>query len=268
MKNGSTLVLGCVLAMLAGCADVPGGESTGAIAQDSRHHHPGDPAGFNARGLLNRDGSTDFAAGFGSLDDPTLGSDQITNITIRVFDASSGHLAFVDHMATGSVQSIYTWILDNVQHGQPFEIQALIRSAGTPQPVVFRDYVRFRPDLRIGPDHGIVDPMRGGIVDPLHFFITWDRPVVGVPTLVATLINEINHDVSALTSCVLKVDGAVVDHADAVWVSAGGQTPCAFVYTFTSLNLHQVSVELQNIVPSPYSIGTPSVSQTITAVAP
>src|SRR5581483_11884437 len=37
MKNDSTLVLGCMLALFAGCADVPGGESTGSSGQEVRH---------------------------------------------------------------------------------------------------------------------------------------------------------------------------------------------------------------------------------------
>ena len=77
-------------------------------------------------------------------------------------------------------------------------------------------------------------------------------------------IVELNGDTGATTACVLAIDGNTVDHANNLYVDAGGGVTCEFSTTFSGAGTHEIQVSAANPVPGDYDMSNNTASGTIT----
>jgi len=77
-----------------------------------------------------------------------------------------------------------------------------------------------------------------------------------------------NGDAAAATTCVLTIDGNVVDQVKNVYVDAAGSVSCAFVYTFKATGSHNIQVTAANVVPGDWDTNNNSSSGTIDITNP
>jgi hypothetical protein len=74
------------------------------------------------------------------------------------------------------------------------------------------------------------------------------RVPAGLPLTIVAVVSELNGDVGAYATCLLRVDGAVVDMARSIWVDAGDAVSCAFTHGLRA-GPHDVQAEVVTAMP-------------------
>lgn len=205
-------------------------------------------ASIMSRALLAKDGSTLVEATTGVLD-AGASAGTIAKVQAELVHAADTSVANYNKLASGGAWShTYAGLARNdlvLLHSNVRDIDL------TRTDVVFtRDTVKLRPDLQVG---GLVVASRA-----------WVNTAVPISATVA----EVNHDVGARATCVLRVDGVPAEQASGIWVDAGDAVTCAFRHTFTSVGTHDLSVTATNVVPADWDMANNSVAGTIAIVTP
>lgn len=188
------------------------------------------------RAMLDSAGVTTVEVTTGRFDTTAAFSGAITQLQLKVFDRN-GALVLTRKLE-GSNTGFVSVPLYGLGLGFLVQVQATVRPPDgmRTELVTVRDTVVFRPDLMV---LNLELPLGG-------------RP--GVPLPVSATIHERQGSLGARATCVLYVDGAVVDRAANIWVDAGGLVTCAFQHVFPTLRRYQVAVRVQDVAPGDYNL--------------
>lgn len=204
-----------------------------------------------ARAYRGTDGVTRLLVTTGSIDDPENAPGQLAKVQLKVFDAQGLRLFTQNHQRP-STDGSHEFRLEGLSRGARINVQANVRGID-----------RNRTD---------VVEVTATVVSPPTFLVNIDPPaqvVAGVPTVVTGTVTETGGDTGGYASCVLYVDGVVVDRINDIWVDAGDVVTCAFTHTFAP-GSHNVEVRLEGAAADPAIIGQqpPSDGGVVNAVNP
>ena len=203
-----------------------------------------------ARAYRGADGVTRLQVTTGSLDDPDRAPGELAKVQLKVYDPLGLRLFTQNHQRPSS-DGWHEFRLEGVSLGARINVQANVRGID-----------RNRTD---------VVEVTATVVSPPTFLVSIDPPaqvVADVPTVITGTVTETGGDAGGYTSCVLYVDGVVVDRIDNIWVDAGDVVTCAFTHTFRP-GPHNVEVRLEGGVVDPTLVGpVPSDGGVVNAVSP
>ena len=173
-----------------------------------------------ARALLGKDETT-------SIEVSANGT--IEKVQVKIPDQSAQNFNGVD-------SETFSRSITGLLHGHPLQLQVNVSSAEASRTgvVTVSDQVRYRPDLRVT---SVLPPQTG---------------VIGVPVSISATLQETNGDTGARANCVLLADGVQVDHADGIWVDAGGVVSCRFSAIFDTPGTKQLQVIASGVTPADY----------------
>lgn len=196
-----------------------------------------------ARALLNKDDTADLQLTTGSFD-PASSSGNIDKVQIK---SRSSRTVNDNHLTNDGTYSV---TLDRVGRGQAIDVTAHISGIdGRRTDVVsLTETAKLRPDLAVT-----------GINLP-------PSVVAGASTVIDATLRELNGDLGARASCVLRVDGAGVDSAEGIWIDASGSVSCSFLHTFDTAGTAAVEVALTNVNPGDYDAANNVLRRTVDVI--
>ena len=185
------------------------------------------------RALRSKSGSTVVEVTTGQLDDGTLPVGNITKLQLKTYDGTgetSGTRNYTGLSSGGYLQYTFT----DLVRGQPFQTQAHIKGVDGKRTdvVTVTGTVKLRPDLEV---------QKLGVPEKAR---------IGAPVNLSATIREVNGEVGARASCVLRVDGEIIDRARGIWVDSGDTVACLFTHQFQATGTRMVSVGLESVVPA------------------
>jgi hypothetical protein len=207
-------------------------------------------AAIAARALRGKT-QTDIEVTTGQFDGGAAPAGKLDKVQVKLFAMTSGDVIATDNYRgagiTGGTASFpYAW----PARGERFQVQANVSGIDPKR----TDVVTVGGTVKMRPD-----PTVASLSAP-------SQAIIGTVVTIEAVVREANGDLGARANCVLKVDGAVTDHADGIWVDAGDIVTCEFRQVFTTLGQKQLSVELNNVVPADYDASNNSRSATINIV--
>jgi hypothetical protein len=185
----------------------------------------------SVRSLLDKSATTSVEITTGTFDgDPVVGT--LARAQVKAF-GPSGKLAWTDNRDVAGRGANITYT--NLTRGMALQVQTLVGSADSSRTdvVTLADAVHLRPDL--------IASLQGPNQAPVGTAVNLDG-----------FVFEGNYDVGARANCVLYVDGAPVDHADGIWVDAGGVVDCAMTHVFSSTGTYAVELRVETVSPADY----------------
>jgi hypothetical protein len=199
-----------------------------------------------ARALLGKDGNTTVEVTTGVLDSGVTPPGSFKKVQFKPLDPD-GDPMFAQNFTPLSTQTgYYSFNWPSLYRHQQAQIQGNITGIDNRTDVVtLVDTVKMRPDLAFTK------------------YKLPDSVLVNTPVILPANLVELNGDSAATTTCQLLIDGNLVDHADNVYVDAGGSVSCAFSYTFSATGTHTVQVNATNVLPADWDTGNNSASGTI-----
>jgi hypothetical protein len=189
-----------------------------------------------ARAHRGADGVTRLLVTTGSVDDPRHAPGELAKVQLKVYDPDGRRLYTQNHQRPSS-DGWHEFVLPGLARGSRIDVQANVRGID-----------RNRTD---------VVEVSSTVVAAPSFVVNIDPPaevVAGVPTVITGTVTETGGDAGGYASCVLYVDGVVVDRIDGIWVDAGDVVTCAFTHTFAP-GPHNVEVRLEGTGGGPAIIG-------------
>ncbi|HEY0144337.1 MAG TPA: hypothetical protein VGF48_25865 [Thermoanaerobaculia bacterium] len=188
-------------------------------------------ASVEARALLGRDGGTNIEITTGSFESNAAGAGSIDRVQIKQ-NAGSDEAGTQNVETSGSFVSIP---VTGLVWREPIQLQARVSGIDPNRAdvVTVTESVKLRPHL-------ILDPTA-----PLH-------ALAGVPYSVDAVIFEVNRDLGARATCVMRVDGVEVDRAENIWIDAGGRVTCHMLHTFDTPGVQNVEYALIGVSPAPW----------------
>lgn len=187
-------------------------------------------AEITVRALLGRAGTTDievYAGGLGGT-----GPGELKKVQLKLFDAGGTHLGTLNHNHLDGRAATFTY--GGLARGAPLQVQANVDIGKRTGVVTVRDVVKLRPDIA-------VSSLSAPPFAPTH-----------VPVAITAVLRELNGDVGARTTCVLDVDGVLVDSASGIWVDAGGTVSCEFSRAFAAVGSYTLAVRASGTDPRDY----------------
>lgn len=207
-------------------------------------------ASMTARALLGKDGNTTIEVTTGLLDSADTPPGTFKKIQLKPLDSDGNALFAQNFTPLSTGPGYYTFNWPSLYRHQQAQIQGNITGIDNRTDVVtVVDTVKMRPDLAFTK------------------YKLPDSVLVNTPVILPANLVELNGDSAATTTCQLLIDGTVVDHADNVYVDAGGSVSCAFSYTFTTPGSHTVQVNATNVVPADWDLSNNSASGTINVIS-
>lgn len=251
-------------ASLAACGD-DGVSPPAAVAEaPSLHHAPGHlrtgkyrvsgdrpatgrsgSAVLSARAVLWNDGVVRLLVTTGDPDAPAAAPGALAKVQLKVFSPEGQLLATTNHPRPSAGGS-HEFRLPRLAPGSRIQVQANVRGIDRNR----TDVVTVTATVRL--------PSRlVAVLGPLP------TPQTGVPTVVSATVTETSGIAGTYATCILRVDGVVVDRIEQVWVDAGDAVSCAFTHTFDRAGSHEVAVELEGGTPGQGLLLPPPSSMTV-----
>ena len=189
-------------------------------------------ASLAARMLYAKNGTTELEATTSEFGSPTPPPGTIWKMQVSALDALGVPMTTMQYKdplpAGGYFHQSYT----NLWPGQPFQIQAHIRSSTKRNDTVtVTTSVQKRPDIAVA-----------GLISP-------PRAAMNVATNMIAVISELNGNIGARTDCVLYVNDVEADRASAIWVDSGDTISCAFAPRFNTLGTNHLKVRAESVDP-------------------
>lgn len=207
-------------------------------------------ASLESRALLAKDGMTLVEATTGSLEDGTAPG-SIRKMQMKVFSANRTS-PFVQNYDGVSGTGYWSTSLQALGRNEHIQLQANIGGidGNRTDVVTVTAQVKRRPDIAIT---AVTVPARA---------------LAGTRVNVAATVVEKNGDVGARATCVLTIDGTVVDQASGIWVDAGHAVSCAFQTSIGLVGVHQVGVYATGVSPLDWDPTNNSASSSIEILSP
>ena len=205
-------------------------------------------ATISVRSMLGRSGKTEVEVTTGTFDASAPGT--LSSVQVKGYDPRGVQLFTSTN--NGLTVSTASFPYSNLTRGGQVQVKANVRdvTGSRTDVVTVTDVVHMRPDLAA---------------------LRIDGPasaLMGVPVNFTASIMERNGDLGARASCVLYADGAAVDHADGIWVDAGGVVACAMSHIFTTTGTHALEVRVENVRPGDYDDANNRAAASIQIVQP
>ena len=208
-------------------------------------------AAIEARALRGQNETT-IEVTTGRLDGSVAPAGKLDKVQVKVFNGH-GDVVVTDNYRKGALNGATgSFTYDWVARGQKVQVQANVSGIDPNRTdvVTVSSNAALRPDLTVSDITAVNQAYLGASID------------------IAALVREKNGDLGARANCVLKIDGAVADHADGIWVDAGDAVTCEFRQTFTTLGTKQIEVSVTNVAPADYDTTNNSKTATIEIVNP
>ena len=208
-------------------------------------------AAIQARALRGRSETT-VEVTTGQFDSTAVPVGKLDKVQLKVFNGN-GDVLVTDNYRKGALSGATgSFTYDWPARGQKMQVQANVSGIDPTRTdvVTVATNVALRPDLTVSDITAVNQAYLGASVD------------------ISALVREKNGDLGARADCVLKIDGAVADHADGIWVDAGDAVTCQFRQTFTTLGTKQIEVSVTNVTPADYDTTNNSKTATIEIVNP
>lgn len=186
-------------------------------------------ASIEARALVGSDGQAAIELTTGSFESGAAAPGSIDRVQIK--RNADSDAAITSNVATaGGFVSIP---IDGLVWNEPLQLQANVSGIDPTRTdvVTVTTAVRRRPNLIITAEA------------PVH-------AIAGLPYSVNAAIFEVNRDVGARATCVMRVNGSEVDRAENIWVDAGGRVVCHMLHTFESTGAQNVEYALIDQSPA------------------
>lgn len=201
-------------------------------------------ASLVAQALLGRDGVATLDVTSGVLGQPPYGS--LTKVQVKEFDATGKAQIVSNHNAVTGATARFK--LASPIHGGTLQVQASITNVdgNRTDVVTVTETVKFRPDIAAVALSHTAQAVRGAV------------------TIIGATFRELKQDIGARANCVLSIDGTAVDQAQSIWIDAGGEVSCQFLYRFTETGEHRLVVSADGVDPGDYDVSNNSRASTIT----
>jgi hypothetical protein len=194
-------------------------------------------ASLTARMLYAKNGTTLLEATTGEFGSPTPPPGSIWKLQVSALDALGAVMSTTQYQKDLDATGYFTESYTNLWPGQPFQIQAHIRtSTKRNDTVTVTTSVQKRPDIAVA-----------GLIAP-------PRAAVNVATNMIAVLSELNGNIGARTDCVLYVNDVEADRASAIWVDSGDTVSCAFAPRFTTIGTNQVKVRAESVDPGDWDL--------------
>ncbi|MBW3569830.1 MAG: hypothetical protein KY467_01875 [Gemmatimonadetes bacterium] len=203
-------------------------------------------ATLSAFALRARDGVTSLEVRAGRADGVEGGTAELAHVQVKAL--IGGQESYVANHREGLDAPI---ALPALARGEAVQVQANVRGidGNRTDVVTVTETVKLRPDLAVT-------------------FSAAETVSPGVPVSFTALVEERNGDVGATATCQLRVDGAVVDQAQGIWVDAGDAVSCAFTYTFAQAGTYAVEVAATGTAPADWDESNNAASAQVRVAAP
>lgn len=201
-----------------------------------------------AQALLSSDGVATLSLTTGLEGEPPSGT--LSQVHVKQFDVNGHPQRTLQYRTiTGSTAEVR---MPARPHGSSMQIQANIKGIDVNRTdvVTVMETVKYRPDL--------------AVTAITHA----PQSVQFAQTLIFSTFRELKGDVGAHADCVLAVDGEVVDQGLGIWIDAGREVSCNFVYRFPTPGTKQLKISLTNVDPGDYDVRNNSRTSTITITEP
>ena len=180
-----------------------------------------------ARALLGADGVTRLLVTTGSVDDPDRAPGELAKVQLKVYAPDGDPDVHAELPASHVRRLVRVPASRTARRCARIDVQANVRGIDRNR----TDVVEISETVKLGAALGVsIDPPA--------------QVVTGVPTVITGTVRETNGQVGTYTSCVLYVDGVLVDRIDHIWVDAGDVVTCAFTHTFHEDGAHDVEIRL------------------------
>ncbi len=210
----------------------------------ARHNRAGN-AQVTVRTMIDAQSMAEMDATTGTFDDGSTppGSFDKVDVAVAMPNQRRPHQwSFNAHTSTG----FFSAMLGKLGRGQTVTVDANVKGIDKGMDhVSVQDQVSYRPDLAVS-----------------HINAP-NNASMGMPTSIAATVIERMGDMGAMADCLLSADGAVVDHANGIWVDAGGAVTCHFSYTFATAGSHALHVEVGNVRPGDYDLSNNAADATV-----
>ena len=192
-----------------------------------------------ARAMIDVDGNTDLEVTTGDLSDISTAPGTFTKLQIKALDLETPDIdtpIWVDNQNRLNDGGYFSTTYSGLSRGQQLLVHSNVKGIIRGTAVVFmNEFIKARPDIHVS-DVGA----------------NTDEAIVGEPVTISATISELNADLGATTSCVLYVDGELVDFANNVWIDAGDMVTCQFETTFETSGQKNIIVKAENVSPGDY----------------
>jgi hypothetical protein len=189
-------------------------------------------ASLTARMLYAKNGITDLEATTGEFGSPTPPPGTFWKMQVSALDALGVVMSTTQYKDLDGKGGYFKASYTNLYPGQPFQIQAHIRTSTKRNDVVtVTTSVQKRPDIAAS---ALVSPPMAPVNLPIKMF---------------AVLSELNGNIGARTDCVLYVNDVEADRASGVWVDSGDSISCAFSPSFTTLGTNHLKVKAENVDP-------------------
>jgi hypothetical protein len=207
-------------------------------------------AALESRALLGKDGVALVEATTGSLDDGTAPG-QIRKMQVK-FLSKTGAPGFTQNYNGLSGTGLWSHSYPGLGRNQTIQLQANIGGIDRNRNdvVTVTTQVKRRPDVALD-----------AVTAP-------ERALAGTRVNIVATVSEKNGDMGGRATCVLAVDGRVLDQAAGIWVDAGHTVSCAFQTSFTTLGVRQVQVYATGMSPVDWDMTNNSASTAVEVVSP
>src|SRR5437763_8768340 len=141
----------------------------------------------------------------GQFDGGAAAAGKLDKVQVKVFNGH-GDVLVTDNYRKGALSGANgSFTYDWPSRGQKVQVQANVSGIDPNRTdvVTVSTNVALRPDLTVS-----------SITAP-------GQAIAGSNVTISALVGEINGDLGARANCVLKIDGAVADQANGIWVDAG-----------------------------------------------
>jgi hypothetical protein len=192
-------------------------------------------ATLTARALVDKGGTTQLEVTTGeTLDALITPPGTLDHVQLKAFDPLGVHMWTTNDKPSAGGYVSYT--LATLGRGSAVQVQANVRGidAKRTDVVTIRETVKRRPDLAV---RDVMIP---------------ERTVLGVPTRIAAVIQELNGDVGARADCEIRVDGVLMAAAHGMWVDAGDAVSCVFGVPFAQPGTRRVEIVASRVAPGDY----------------
>jgi hypothetical protein len=207
-------------------------------------------ASVESRALLSKDGAALLEATTGSLEGGTAPG-QIRKLQVKLLSQAGAPL-FVENYNGLAGTGYWSHRYASLGRNQKLQLQASVAGidASRMDVVTVTAQVKRRPDIALD---AVTAPASAR---------------AGTRVNILASLSEKNGDVGARASCMLSVDGQVLDQAAGIWVDAGHTVTCAFQTTFSTVGVHQVQVYATGVSPEDWDDSNNSASTSINVVSP
>jgi hypothetical protein len=205
-------------------------------------------ASLIAEALLGRDGSTALRVTAGVIDEPPNGT--LTMVQIKQFDPNGLLQRTTNTRAVSGSEEEFT--LSGRVRGSNLQIQASITGVdgNRTDVVTVTETVKLRPDI-------------------VAFRVdAFPEVVQNAQAVIYGRFRERNGDVGAYATCILEVDGQVVDQVPTLWFNAGGEIGCGFSHRFAETGTKTITVRATNVSPGDWDLSNNALSSSIVVKAP